>query len=225
VRVSEGAGGGPGAATDVDRVLLEHEAEVQPLKPSAAGGAKDASVLGDGGAWAQKSTEYVAVVRRWKVVGEGAAAGWAGSGGGSDVGCRGDREVSQHVGSLVRRAGVNGSAVWSRAVGNAMVEREARLRELNHNLVSGGLGGPSRLNRDLQDRANRQAETTVKQSQPTEPTVKERPAGSSRNVQDRANRDRSSYLCVRVSAVNGRMCVCVSVALPNRRPGTLHPIP
>jgi len=125
-RVSEGGGG---EASELERVLLDHEKEA--LIPDASSSVPDASRRA-GVQWARSSSAHVPYRRAWLVVGEGAAAGWAGDGGASNAGCAGQREVTQHVGTLVRRAGINGSAVWTRAQGNAMVQREARLRELNH---------------------------------------------------------------------------------------------
>ena len=43
------------------------------------------------------------------------------------------------MGTLVRKAGVNGSVGWGRVKGNAMVDREAKLREQNHRLLAGHL--------------------------------------------------------------------------------------
>ena len=47
--------------------------------------------------------------------GPGGGGGGGGPGAGSVTGCQGQREVAQHVGTLVRRPGVNGSAIWVRA--------------------------------------------------------------------------------------------------------------
>ena len=133
VRVGEGWGEDEGGS-GLDRVLLTHESQSM-----ARGDGRRAGAGEGGGAWATRSSEHVPVRRRWKVLGEGATAGWAGSGGGSAAGGEGAREVVQHMGTLVRKAGVNGSIGWARVSGNAMVDREAKLREQNHRLLAGHL--------------------------------------------------------------------------------------
>ncbi len=74
-----------------------------------------AHVAHSGVPWARSSGHIAPYTRAFKVVGEGGAAGWGGEGAGSVTGCQGQREVAQHVGTLVRRPGVNGSAIWVRA--------------------------------------------------------------------------------------------------------------
>ncbi len=75
VRVTEGAG----AHGEWDRVLLDHEEETAVDANAKHGVGKGGGGGHTGEIWARNSSVHVPFSRTWKVVGEGPAAGWAGT--------------------------------------------------------------------------------------------------------------------------------------------------